>query len=187
MSAQANVTQLLLATSRGDLAAVDHLTPLVYEELRRLARSYLSKERPNFTLQPTALVHEAYLKLADRTQLELRDRAHFFAIAARAMRQILVDHWRRRHAVKRGGGTHLPLEGFDVSSARPASLLALDDALQSLSSLDQRKARVVEMRYFGGLTTEEIASVLAVSEATVGRDLRLAQAWLHREISARNG
>ena len=180
----ADVTELLVQWSNGDRAALDRLTPIVYDELLRLARQRLSRERPDLTLQPTALVHEAYLKLMNQMRLTLRNRAHFFAIAATIMRRILIDDARRRKAEKRGGGVHVTLnDEIEVGDARPPDVLALDLALESLGRIDERKSRVIELKYFGGLTTEEIAEVTGVSITTVGRDLRLAHAWLERQMS----
>jgi RNA polymerase sigma factor (TIGR02999 family) len=179
-----DITGLLVQWSEGDRAALDKLAPIVYDELLRLARQRLSGERPDLTLQPTALVNEAYLKLLDQVQLSWKNRAHFFAIAATIMRRILIDDARRRKADKRGGGIHVTLnEEIDVADATPPDVLVLDLALQALARIDERKSRIIELKYFGGLTTEEISEVTGVSAATVGRDLRMAHAWLHREIS----
>jgi RNA polymerase sigma factor (TIGR02999 family) len=178
-----DVTELLVQWSEGDRAALDKLAPIVYDELLRLARLRLSGERSDLTLQPTALVHEAYLKLMNQVRLSLKDRAHFFAIAATIMRRILIDDARRRKADKRGGGIRVTLnEEIDVADAKGPDVLALDLALQALARIDERKSRIIELKYFGGLTTEEISEVTGVSAATVGRDLRLAHAWLHRQI-----
>lgn len=158
--------------------------PLVYDELRRLASAYMRRERPDHTLQATALVHEAYLRLVDQTQIDWRGRAHFFSIAARLMRQILVDHARERNAAKRGGGmTRLALDDA-VSFARDSEidLIALDDALKTLASFDQQQSQIVELRFFGGLTIEETSEVLDVSPSAVKREWGLAKAWLRREI-----
>jgi RNA polymerase sigma factor (TIGR02999 family) len=156
----------------------------VYRELRGLAAAYLRRERPGHTLQPTALVHEAYLKLVDQTRLEPQNRAHFFAIAANLMRQILVNHARQRGAQKRGGGNKVVLEDDAAAVApREVDLLALDEALDALSRLDARQSRIVELRFFAGLTEEEIAKVLGVSEITVKRDWRLARAALYQHLS----
>jgi RNA polymerase sigma factor (TIGR02999 family) len=183
-----DVTQLLLDYSAGDKAAIDALLPYLYSELRKLAASQLKFENPGHTLQPTALVHEAYLRLADQTRVEWRNRAHFFAIAAQVMRNILVDHARRHRAAKRGaGGKKLSLDDVDVAIGRPAEIVDLDDALKELAQFDERKARAVEMRYFGGLSIEEIGEVLGISVATVGRELRLAQAWLLRQMTSTAG
>ena len=181
-----DVTRLLLDWGKGDKLALDALTPVLYDELRRLADSYLRRERSDHTLQATALVHEAYMKLADQTQLEWRNRAHFFGIAAQVMRHILVDHSRSHRAAKRGSGSpKVPLEeGLVVSQERAADIVALDDALKTLAKLDERKSRIIELKYFGGLTVEEMAEVLGISVATIGRELRMAQAWLHREMTS---
>lgn len=180
-----DVTQLLLDWGKGNKDALNHITPILYEELRRLADGYLRRERSDHTLQPTALVHEAYMKLADQTQLGWQNRAHFFGIAAQVMRHILVDHSRRHRAAKRGGGgPKVPIdEGIVMSQERPADVVALDDALKTLAKFDERKSKVIELRYFGGLTVEEMAEVLGVSVATIGRELRMAQAWLQREMT----
>ena len=180
-----SVTKLLADWKGGDAAALDRLTPLVYRELRRLADSYLRRERADHTLQPTALIHEAYLRLVDQSLPQWQNRAHFYGIAARLMRQILVDHARGRAAAKRGNAEdRLPLDEAAVfSKDRPDSLVALDDALIALAELDERKCRVIELRYFGGLSAEETAEALGISLATVGRELRMAEAWLHREMN----
>jgi RNA polymerase sigma factor (TIGR02999 family) len=178
------MTDLLAAWSDGDRDALDRLLPLVERELHRLAHHYMSRERPDHTLQTSALVNEAYLKLVDQTRVRWQNRAHFFAIAAQTMRRILIDHARRRRYDKRGGGAHaLPLdEAAHVSDERAAELVALDDALKLLQDVDERKARVVELRYFGGLSIEETAEVLKVSPDTVGREWRRARAFLLREM-----
>jgi RNA polymerase sigma-70 factor (ECF subfamily) len=179
-----NVTELLVQWSEGDPRALDKLAPIVYDELLRLARLRLSGERPDLTLQPTALVHEVYLKLMNQARLSWKNRAHFFAIAATIMRRILIDDARRRKADKRGGGVRITLdEKIDVADAKGPDVLAVDLALQWLARIDERKSRIIELKYFGGLTTEEIASVTGLSVTTIGRDLRLAHAWLHRQIS----
>lgn len=180
-----DVTKLLLDWGNGDKAALDELTPILYDELRRLANSYLRHQRSDHTLQATALVHEAYLKLADQSQLQWQNRAHFFGIAARVMRHILVDHSRQHNAAKRGGGAvKLELdEGLVGSQEKTADVVALDDALQALAQLDARKSQIVELRFFGGLSVEETAEVMGLSVATIGREMRLAQAWLHREMT----
>jgi RNA polymerase sigma factor (TIGR02999 family) len=180
------VTQLLHAWSEGEPQALDRLTPLVYEELHRLARRHMAHERPGHTLQTTALVNEAYLELVDSVQADWQNRAHFFAVCARVMRRILVDWARSRNMFKRGGGVHLVgLEDTFVGAQEPdAALIALDDALSALAECDARKARVVELRFFGGLSMEETAAVLKVSEETVQRDWRFAKSWLRRELSA---
>jgi len=186
---QHNVTRLLSDWQRGDKAALNELMPLVYHELRKLAAGYLKDERRNHTLQPTALIHEAYLRMIDQDLPEWQNRAHFYGVAARLMRQILVDHARTRGASKRGG--EQPRVSLD--DAPPAfthedatSLLMLDQALTKLASFDERKSRVVEMRAFGGMTVEDTARALGVSEPTVKRDMRLAQAWLRRELKLAN-
>jgi RNA polymerase sigma-70 factor, ECF subfamily len=179
------ISQLLAAWGDGDQEALGELTPLVYEELRRLAHHYMSRERPGHTFQTTALVHEAYLRLVDQKETHWQNRAHFFGIAAQLMRRILVDHARSHARAKRGGGAHNePLnEAAVLSPERGADVVALDDALKRLAEIDPRKCRVVELRYFGGLTVEETAEVLKVSPITVKRDWSVAKAWLHREIS----
>jgi RNA polymerase sigma factor (TIGR02999 family) len=179
-----NVTNLLLLWGKGDKLALEQLTPIIYDDLLRLARARLSRENRACTLQPTALVHECYLRLADQTRLQWQNRAHFYAVAASTMRRVLIDHARKRKAEKRGGGIRITLQtGMDVASERAPDLLALDEALQRLSEFDERKSRVIELKFFGGMTTEEIGLVLEISIATVGRELRLGQAWLRREIS----
>jgi len=179
-----DVSQLLMDLSRGDQDALAKLIPLVYGELRALADSYLRRERSDHTLQPTALVHEAFLRLVDQ-ELHLQNRGHFFGVAAQAMRHILVEHARARHAIKRGGEAQkLSLdEAMDHPEEREVDLIALDDALNSLAGFDPRQARIVELRYFAGLTIEEVAQVLGISPATVKREWILARTWLHREIS----
>ncbi|HKG22909.1 MAG TPA: sigma-70 family RNA polymerase sigma factor [Blastocatellia bacterium] len=180
-----DVTRLLLDWSRGDRAALDQLMPVVYDELRKIAQSYLKGERPAHTLQPTALIHEAYVRLIAQNIPAWQSRAHFYGIAAQLMRQILVDHARGYNAAKRGGGQKLSLDDATIfSEERASDLVALDDALAALAALDQRKCRVIELRYFGGMSVEETAEALGVSVATVGRELRLAQAWLHREVGS---
>ncbi|HEV2668761.1 MAG TPA: sigma-70 family RNA polymerase sigma factor [Blastocatellia bacterium] len=179
------ITQLLLAWSEGDRAALDRLTPLVYAELRRLAKSYMRKERGGHTLQTPALIHEAYLRLIDASQVEWRNRAHFFGVAARVMRQILVAMARERGCQKRGGGARQVSldEAMMIDEGLDEDLVALDEALWALAQFDARKAQVVEMRFFGGLTEEEIAAALDVSTETVRRDWRLARSWLRRRLS----
>jgi RNA polymerase sigma factor (TIGR02999 family) len=182
------VTQLLQAWSNGDQEALDKLAPLVYEELHRLARRYMSHERPGHTLQTTALVNEAYVRIVDWKNVRWQNRAHFFGVAAQMMRRILVDFARARTYQKRGGQAwRVSLsEAATVSAERGADLIALDDALQSLAKLDPRKSRIVELRFFGGLSVEETAEVLKISTRTVMRDWGLAQAWLYRELSRVN-
>jgi RNA polymerase sigma factor (TIGR02999 family) len=181
------VTELLLAWSRGDATAFDRLASIVYTELRRLARRYMARERPDHTLQPTALVHEVYLRLADLRNLHWKNRLHFFAISAQVMRRVLVDFARSRERVKRGGTPQrLSLdECANLGAHHDAALLALDDALNALAQQDARKCQVVEMKFFGGLSTDEIAQALRVSPDTVLRDWKLAKLWLLREMGAK--
>ncbi len=179
------VTQLLLDWSRGDRAALDELMPLVYQELRKLASAYLRSERPDHTLQPTALIHEAYLRMIGNDMPQWQSRAHFFGVAARLMRQILVEHARSRHAAKRGGDQQkISLDDAPQVFARTdaAELLALDDALTKLAAFDERRSRILEMRSFGGMSVEETAAALGVSDTTVKREMRLAQAWIRRQL-----
>lgn len=180
-----NVTQLLADIGRGDQAAAQQLMPLVYEELRRLAGSFFRKQQPNQTLQPTALVHEAFLRLVDPLAAQWTDRAHFIAVAALAMRQILADHARRRGAAKRGGGLARVSLGDPADSVGDGDLDAerLDAALSELEALDERKHRVVLLRFFGGLTVEDAARLLNVSVSTVEGDWRAARAWLSMNLS----
>jgi RNA polymerase sigma-70 factor (ECF subfamily) len=180
------VTQLLVAWGGGDQAARDELMPLVYEELRRLAHMCISRERQGHTLQTSALLNEAYLRLVDQKNIQWQDRAHFFGIAARLMRQVLVDYARKRNYAKRGGGAHrVPLdEAMIVSDERAADVVALDDALKTLAEIDPRQSQIVELRFFGGLSIEETAQVLAVSPGTVMRDWTLAKAWLRRAVTS---
>ncbi len=179
------LTQLLVAWSDGDKAALDKLTPLVYEELRRLAHQYMSQERPGHTLQTSALVNEAYLRLIDQKDVHWQNRAHFFGIAAQMMRRILVDHARQRRYAKRGGDARRVSldEAMIVSNERAADVVALDDALKSLAEIDPRKSQIVELRFFGGLSIEETAEVLKVSPGTIMREWTLAKAWLRREMT----
>ena len=174
-----------MAWTRGEESALAELTPLVHSELRRLARSYMRREREGHTLQTDALVNEAYMRLIDIRRVEWRDRAHFFALTSRLMRRILVDYARSRHYQKRGGGVQrVPIDlAGDLPAEQRGDLVALDDALAALMRVDPRKAEVVELRYFGGLSVAEVAEVLAVSEQTVARDWRLAKMWLLRELS----
>jgi RNA polymerase sigma factor (TIGR02999 family) len=179
-----SLTVLLRAWRRGDRAAFDRILPLIYDELRQLASFHLRGERPGHTFGPTDLIAEAYLRLAGGVELEFNDRAHFFAIASRNMRQILVEHARKRCAAKRGAGQ--PLLEFDearIATDRPWVLVALDDALNELAKLDERKARVIELHYFGGLTHAQIAVACDIHVNTVARDLRLGEAWLRRQLS----
>ena len=187
----AEITRLLKAWGRGDAAALDRLTPLVYERLRRMARSYMRTERPGHTLQATALVNEAFLRLVDTSSVDWTDRAHFFAVCARVMRRILVDAARSRAAIKRGGqadrvehSTAINLDQLpNPASALSAQVCALDEALDVLAQIDPRRAHVIELRFFGGLSVEETARVLQVSPQTVMREWKLARAWLARELS----
>lgn len=182
------VTQLLVAWSNGDSSARDALMPLVHDELRRLAHRYMDRERGNHTLQTSALVNEAYLRLIDQKNVHWQNRAHFFGIAARMMRRILVDYARKRGFAKRGGNLQpVPLdEAMIVSPERAAEVVALDDALNCLAELDQRKSQIIELRFFGGLSIDETAEVLGVSSGTVMRDWTFAKAWLRREITKQN-
>jgi len=182
----AGVTGLLVAWRGGDAGALDRLLPLVYAELRRVAHRYMRDERPNHPLQTTALVHEAYLRLIDVTRVDWQSRNHFFAVSAQMMRRILVEAARRRNAGKRGGdASHVALdEAFVPAADRGADLLALDEALEHLATLAPRKARVVELRYFAGLSVKETADVLGVSVETVMRDWRMAKLWLQRDLSS---
>jgi RNA polymerase sigma factor (TIGR02999 family) len=185
MTSPETTTQLLLAWGAGDRSALDRMLPLVYEELRRIAVSRLRRERPGHTLQPTALVHEAYMRLVDQRQVDWRNRAQFLGLAAEMMRRILVNHARDRRASKRGGAdVRVTLEdGIAAAAAPDPDLVALDDALRTLAEVDPRKAQIVELRYFGGLTTKEVAEVTGVSVATVERDWTTARTWLHRALS----
>jgi RNA polymerase sigma factor (TIGR02999 family) len=185
-SADTDVSALLRAWSEGDQDALRVLTPIVYEELHRLARRYMRGERSGHSLQATALVNEAYMRLADYSRMQWQDRAHFFAVSAQVMRRILVDH-ARRHNVKRGRGVqHVSIEEVVVVAAGEGAetdLVALDDALTGLTRIDPRKAQIVEMRFFGGLSAEEIGEVLKVSTGTIKRDWRAAKAWLYQELT----
>jgi RNA polymerase sigma-70 factor, ECF subfamily len=184
-----DISTLLRAWSDGDRNALERLTPIVYDELHRLARRYMRRERPGHTLQSTALVNEAYMRLVDYKRMQWQDRAHFFAVSAQLMRRILVERARRRNLKRGGGAPHVSLEdaaavGDGNGTMDPGgNLVALDDALNTLALLDPRKVQVVEMRFFGGLTLEETAEVLKVSPVTVRRDLRTAKAWLFRELT----
>jgi len=181
------VTRLLADWKNGSKEALDMLTPLVYNELRRLANHYLRDERAAQTLQPTAIVHEAYLRLVAQHLPDWESRSHFFGVASRLMRQILVDHARQRDSGKRGGGAQKVSIEDTVSFAprRGREMEALDDALKALASIDVRKVQVIELRFFGGFSVEETAQSLGISVATVGREQRMAEAWLHREMAAR--
>lgn len=183
------VTQLLKAWTTGDEQALEKLTPLVYRQLHQVAQRYMAGQRPGHTLQTTALVNEAYLRLVDCRQMNWQDRAHFFAVSAQMMRRILIDFARSRGYQKRGGGMpHLSLdEAPSVCNEPDSNLVALDDALKALAAIDVRKSKVVELRFFGGLSIEETAEVLKVSVETVVRDWRLAKIWLLRELSEEDG
>jgi RNA polymerase sigma-70 factor (ECF subfamily) len=178
------VTRLLLEWKNGNQAAVDALTPIVYSELRRLAAGYMRDERAAATLQPTALVHEAYLRLVSQNMPDWESRSHFFGVAAQLMRQILVDHARKHKSQKRGAGAaQVPLEdALGFAPERSSSVIALDDALSELARIDPRQAKVIELRFFGGFSVEETAQAVGVSVATIGREQRMAEAWLHREM-----
>lgn len=182
-----DATALLQAWGRGDRKALDELIPLVQNELRKLARRQMDRERPGHTLQATALVNEVFIRLIDGKQVQWRNRAHFFAIAARLMRRVLVDSARARHYQKRGGGAAMLSleEGLTISPERGREIIALDDALTALAKVDPRKSQVVELRYFGGLSVEETAETLQVSADTITRDWRLARGWLLRELSGK--
>ena len=184
-SRSAEITDLLKAWGSGDQAALDQLLPVVYDELRRLARSYLRRERPDHTLQATALVHEAYLRLIDQHSVTWQNRAHFFGVSAQLMRQILVQYARRRNAVKRDGGYRLTLDDQVMALAenRSVDLVALDDALNGLAELDPQQSRIVELRFFGGLSIEETSQVMDISPATVKRHWATARVWLHAQIN----
>jgi RNA polymerase sigma factor (TIGR02999 family) len=178
------VTQLLKRLGSGDKAALDEIIPLVYQELRQIARGYLSHEPAGHTLQPTALIHEAYLRMVQQSHPNYSSRAHFYGVSARIMRQILVDHARRHQAKKRGAGRDIPFsETLQPSSGPSMNIVALDEALGRLASMDKRKAALVEMRVFGGMTAEEIAECASIPVYTVRRELRIAQAWLHKELT----
>jgi len=180
-----DVTDLLLSWRQGDAAALDRLVPLVYDELRRVARRHLRGEPPGHALQATALVHEVYLRLVDIDRMTLTSRAHFFGVAATLMRQIVVDHARRQRADKRGGGaTMLSLDEASPVATSTVDVLALDEALDALSAIDARQCQVVELRFFAGLTIDEAATALGISSATVEREWALAKAWLYRHLSS---
>jgi RNA polymerase sigma factor (TIGR02999 family) len=182
-----DLTRLLEESAAGDETAAARLFPIVYDELRRLAGAALRRERPSHTLQPTALVHEAFLRLVDVKSSRLQDRGHFIAIAARAMRRVLVDHARSRGAVKRGKAeARLSIDDVDVAAvdASDMDLVGLDQALERLAAIDERQARIVELRFFGGLTVEETAVVIGASDRTVKRDWQMARAWLRRELAS---
>jgi len=184
---QHDMTRLLKAWSGGDRQALDDLLPVVYSEVRKLARSYLRRERPDHTLQATALVNEAYIRLIDQRDVKWQNRAHFFGIAAQIMRRILVDHARMQKAGKRGSGVNPVVldEALEVASDQHLDFVALDDALNALAELDPRQAKIVELRYFGGLSIEETAEVVQLSPATVKREWAGARTWLRRELERR--
>ena len=187
--AQEAVTRLLIEWKGGSKEALELLTPIVYDELRRLADHYMRDEHAAETLQPTALVHEAYLRLVAQRLPDWESRSHFFGVAAHLMRQILVDHARRRGTAKRGSGTeHVSIEeAVNVGFGAGREIEALDDAMNALAALDPRKAKVIELRFFGGFSVEETAQALGVAVATVGREQRLAEAWLHRQMAGNGG
>ena len=182
---QKDITTLLVEWSGGNRAALDELLPMIYAELRQLAARALSRERPNHTLQSTALTNELYLKLIDQKRVQWRDREHFFAMASQIMRRVLVDYARRLHAQRRGG-THTMItldEAISPQQDRDLNLVALDDALEVLSQIDSQQARIIELRFFGGLSIEATGRILGVSSSTVNREWNLARAWLYRELS----
>lgn len=185
MTSPTTITQLLIRWRDGDQAALDELAPRIYNELRHLAKHYLRQERPDHTLQSGDLVHEAFLRLVDEQEIDWQNRAHFFGIASVRMRHILVEHARSRQAAKRGGGEYLLSLGKAdrLAEKRDVNLLALDDVLQRLETMDPQKSRIVELRYFGGLTIEETAEAMKISPATVKRDWSMARAWLRSELS----
>lgn len=185
MSSPDGITQLLIDWGKGDQAALEKLMPLVYSELRRLASNYLRRERAEHTLQPTALVNEAYLKLVHQKNAKWQNRAHFFGISAQLMRRILVDHARQHQAVKRGGSAQkrISITSVEKFAKQPeVDLLALNEALDELANMDPQQSRIVEMKFFGGLSIEEIAEVLSIGHATVERDWKMARAWLRRQL-----
>ena len=186
--ASGDVTNLLIRWGHGDRSVLEQLTPIIYKDLLGLARARLSHEHREHTLQPTALVHEAYVRLADQKKLQVENRVHFYAIASNTMRRVLIEHARKRKAQKRGGGLRITLEpGMSVVEERAPDLLVLDAALSQLEQIDARKSQAIELKFFGGLSTEEIGSVLGISVATVGRELRLGQAWIRRAMSRNTG
>ena len=180
-----NVTELLIGWSKGDKEALDSLVPLVYDELRRQASRYLRHERVGHTLQTTALIHEAYLRLVDQKNVHWQNRAHFFGIAAQLMRRILVDHARTKKRAKRGGSNIRVSfnDATQMAQGQDLDIVALDEALERLAEIDEQQSRIVELRFFSGLTVDETAEVLGISPATVKRDWSMAKAWLHREVS----
>jgi RNA polymerase sigma-70 factor (ECF subfamily) len=182
---QHEVTEILLEWNSGDPAASERLMPLVYDELRRLARAFVYRERPGSTMQPTALVHEAYLRIVDQTRVSWQNRAHFYGVAATMMRRVLIDNARAKASEKRGGtAARLSIEEIQVPlPVRAADLIALDESLERLSKVDPRKSRIVELRFFGGLTDEEVAEVVGISTRTVLRELKKAKLWLYDDLS----
>ena len=188
-SSSNSVSQLLIAWGQGDEAALEQLTPLVYDELHRLARRYMRRESPGHTLQTSALVNEAYLRLIDQRNVSWQNRSHFFGIASQLMRRILVDHARTKKRAKRGGSdVRVSLtEATVVAKNKELDVVALDEALERLAQLDEQQSKVVELRFFSGLTVEETAEVMGISKATVKRDWSMAKAWLHRELSRETG
>lgn len=185
MAVETGVTKLLIEWKSGNQEAMNQLVPLVYDEMRRLAQRYLRDEHAAATLQPTALVHEAYLRLVSQSLPDWQSRAHFLGVAAHLMRQILVDHARKHNSQKRGGGVKKVTinEALSFAPERSSGMIALDDALKALADVDERKCKIIELRFFGGLTLEETAQALNLSIATVGKEQRLAEAWLHREMN----
>jgi RNA polymerase sigma factor (TIGR02999 family) len=188
-AAPAEITQVLQQIEGGDRNAVNKLLPLVYDEFKGLAAAYLRRERISHTLQPTALVHEAYLRLVDQTRVAWKGRAHFFAVGAQAMRRVLVDHARYHQRAKRGGGRHriTLAEELALSPTRDEDLLAVDEALEKLTKVDKRQAQIVELRFFGGLSVAEVAEVIGVSKRTVENDWTVVRAWLRRELTPTEG
>ncbi|HBE82181.1 MAG: sigma-70 family RNA polymerase sigma factor [Blastocatellia bacterium] len=187
-SSTQQITALLIDWSKGDQVALEHLMPLVYDELRQMARRYMRQQPSGHTFQTTELIHEAYLKLAKQNDNDWMNRAHFFGVAATAMRHILVDYARSKHSQKRGGWQERVTltDAASLANSQTTDIVALDDALNTLAAMDERKSRVVELKYFGGLTTDEIAEVLKMSSETVKRDWRFARTWLLRELSKAN-
>ncbi len=180
------ISRLLAGWEQGNVAALDELTPLIYDELHRIAHRYMRRERPGHTLQTSALINEAYVRLIDQREVHWQNRAHFFAIATKLMRRILVDQARRKRYAKRGGDAQKVSldEGIAAPGGRATDLVALDDALKDLETVDERKSRIVDMRFFGGLSLEEIADALEISVPTVEREWRAARAWLHRAMTS---
>jgi RNA polymerase sigma factor (TIGR02999 family) len=188
MNEPGEITRILTGAEQGDEQALQRLIPIVYSELRRLAAYHMQKERPDHTLQATALVHEVYLRLTGSKKLDLRNRAHFFAVASNVMRNLLVDHARARKRAKRGGGGALPLdEALTLTMADSNEVLAIHDALDELTQVDARQSRIVEMKYFGGMSVEEIAAVLGISDRTVKREWQMAKAWLYERAPKKTG